>query len=32
MPPRYFTDLLNFVKLDGRWMVAQKVFATDVRN
>jgi hypothetical protein len=31
MPPRYFTDLLSFVKLDGRWMVAQKVFTTEVR-
>jgi hypothetical protein len=32
MPPRYFTDLLSFVKLDERWMVAQKVFTTDVRT
>jgi Putative lumazine-binding len=31
MPPRYFTDLLNFVKLDGQWMVAQKIFTTEVR-
>lgn len=30
MPPRYFTDLLCFVKLDGRWRVAQKVFTTEV--
>jgi hypothetical protein len=30
MPPRYFTDLLNFVKLDGRWQVAQKVFTTSM--
>jgi hypothetical protein len=32
LPPRYFTDLLNFVKVDGRWMVAQKLFTTDVRD
>jgi len=32
MPPRYFTDLLNFVKLDGRWVVAQKIFTTDLRD
>jgi hypothetical protein len=32
MPPRYFTDLLSFVKLDGRWLVAQKVFTTEVRG
>jgi hypothetical protein len=30
MPPRYFTDLLNFVKINGTWMVAQKVFTTAV--
>jgi hypothetical protein len=32
IPPRYFTDLLSFVKLDGRWMVAQKVFTTEMRG
>jgi hypothetical protein len=31
MPPRFFTDLLSFVKLDGRWLVAQKVFTTELR-
>jgi hypothetical protein len=31
LPPRYFTDLLSFVKLDGRWVVAQKVFTTETR-
>jgi Putative lumazine-binding len=31
LPPRYFTDLLNFVKLDGKWVVAQKVFTTEMR-
>ena len=32
IPPRYFTDYLSFVKIDGAWKVAQKVFATDVRS
>jgi Putative lumazine-binding len=32
MPPRYFTDLLNFVKLDGQWAVAQKIFTTEMRG
>lgn len=32
MPPRYFTDYLNLLKVNGRWMVAQKVFATVVRR
>ncbi len=31
MPPRYFTDLLCFVKLDSKWVVAQKVFTTEMR-
>ena len=31
MPPRYFTDYLSLLKIDGRWVVAQKVFATVVR-
>lgn len=31
IPPRYFTDYLSLLKVDGRWVVAQKVFATDVR-
>ncbi len=31
IPPRYFTDLLNFLKIDGRWQVAQKVFTTETR-
>jgi hypothetical protein len=30
MPPRYFTDLLNFVKINGKWVVAQKVFTTAI--
>jgi hypothetical protein len=32
MPPRYFTDLLNFVKVDGKWSVAQKTFTTEMRE
>jgi Putative lumazine-binding len=32
LPPRWFTDLLSFVKLDGKWRIAQKVFTTDVRG
>lgn len=31
IPPRYFTDYLCLLKVEGRWVVAQKVFATDVR-
>jgi len=29
MPPRYFTDLLSFLKVDGKWVVAQKVLMTE---
>lgn len=29
MPPRYFTDLLSFVKVEGKWVIAQKVFMTE---
>jgi hypothetical protein len=32
IPPRYFTDLLSFVKHGDRWMVAQKVFTTEQRG
>ena len=31
MPPRFFTDYLNLLKVGGRWVVAQKVFATVVK-
>ena len=27
IPPRFFTDYLSFLKVDGRWQVAQKVFS-----
>ena len=30
IPPRFFTDYLSLLKVDGRWQVAQKVFATEV--
>ncbi|MGL4636963.1 MAG: nuclear transport factor 2 family protein [Beijerinckiaceae bacterium] len=32
IPPRFFTDILSFVKLDGTWRVAQKVFTTEVQE
>jgi hypothetical protein len=30
IPPRFFTDYLSLLKVEGRWQVAQKVFATEV--
>lgn len=32
LPPRYFTDQLSLLKIDGRWQVAQKVFQTEQRG
>ncbi|MBK6787459.1 MAG: nuclear transport factor 2 family protein [Betaproteobacteria bacterium] len=32
IPPRFFTDYLSLLKIDGRWVVAQKVFATVVKS
>ena len=32
LPPRYFTDYLCLLKVDGRWQIAQKIFATEVRE
>ena len=32
IPPRYFTDLLSLLKIEGRWQVAQKVFMTEMRE
>lgn len=29
MPPRYFTDLLSFLKVDSKWQIVQKVFMTE---
>ena len=31
IPPRFFTDQLSLLKIDGRWQVAQKVFMTEMR-
>jgi Putative lumazine-binding len=31
IPPRFFTDQLSLLKIDGRWQVAQKVFQTELR-
>jgi hypothetical protein len=30
IPPRYFTDQLNLLKIDGRWQIAQKLFMTEI--
>jgi hypothetical protein len=32
IPPRYFTDYLSLLKIDGRWQVVQKVFATRIEE
>ena len=32
IPPLYFTDYLSLLKIGGKWVVAQKVFATEVRK
>jgi len=32
IPPRFFTDYLSLLKIDGRWQVAQKVFAVEIRE
>ena len=32
IPPRFFTDILSFVKTGGIWKIAQKVFTTDLRG
>lgn len=29
IPPKFFTDLLSCLKVEGRWQVAQKVFMTE---
>lgn len=31
IPPIFFTDLLCFLKVEGRWQVAQKVFSREKR-
>jgi hypothetical protein len=32
IPPRFFTDYLSLLKVDGRWQVAQKIYATETRG
>ena len=32
IPPRFFTDHLSFLKVEGKWQIAQKVFATEIRE
>lgn len=31
IPPRYFTDLLSLLKVEGRWQVVQKVYMTEIK-
>lgn len=31
LPPRYFTDQLCLLKVDGQWKVAQKIFQAEQR-
>jgi hypothetical protein len=32
IPPRYFTDYLSVIKVEGRWQIVQKIYAFEVRN
>lgn len=32
IPPRYFTDLLSFLKVESQWRIVQKVFMTETRG
>ncbi|WP_320176558.1 nuclear transport factor 2 family protein [Roseovarius pacificus] len=32
VPPNFYVDYLCFMKSEGKWLVAQKLFKTDVRN
>ena len=32
IPPRFFTVYLSLLKVEGKWQIAQKVFATEVRD
>jgi hypothetical protein len=32
LPPIFFTDYLSFLKVEGKWQVAQKVFARERRD
>jgi hypothetical protein len=31
IPPRYFTDMLSCLKVDGTWKIVQKVMTTETR-
>ena len=31
IPPRFFTDYLSLLKIEGRWQIVQKIFAVEVR-
>jgi len=31
-PPRYFTDMLSCLKVNGTWKIAQKVMTTETRG
>ena len=32
IPPKFFTDQLSLLKIDGRWQIAQKVFMTEIKG
>lgn len=32
IPPRFFTDQLSLLKIEGRWQIAQKIFMTELRD
>ena len=32
IPPRFFTDQLSLLKIDGRWQIAQKIFMSELRD
>jgi hypothetical protein len=32
IPPRFFTDQLSLLKIEGRWQIVQKVFTTELRD
>ena len=32
IPPKFFTDLLTLVKLEGRWQIVSKVFHYELRD
>lgn len=32
IPPRYFTDYLNLIKVGDRWTIVQKIYAVQVRD